>query len=78
MKKLFVFIPAILLVLFLLNSFVVKEKEAKKKPVKEGKSAGIVNIIFKSTDGGQTWQDISKGLPENLQREGVWRWFLCK
>ena len=71
MKKLFVFIPAILLVSFLLNSFVLKEKEAKKKPIKEGKSAGIVNIIFKSTDGGQTWQDISKGLPENLQRAGV-------
>ncbi|MFC5412387.1 exo-alpha-sialidase [Larkinella bovis] len=70
MKKLFVFIPAILLVSFLLNSFVLKE-EAKKKPKKEGKSAGIVNIIFKSTDGGQSWQDISKGLPEKLQREGV-------
>lgn len=72
MKKLFVFIPATLLGLFLLNSFVLKEKEAKKNPIKEGKSAGIVNIIFKSTDGGQTWQDISKGLPEKLQRSGVW------
>jgi photosystem II stability/assembly factor-like uncharacterized protein len=48
MKRLFVFIPAILLVLFLLNSFVLKEKEA----------------ILKSTDGGQTWQDSSDGLPE--------------
>jgi len=28
------------------------------------------NIVFKSTDGGQTWQDISEGLPENLQRDG--------
>lgn len=73
MKRLFVFVPAILLVLFLLNSFVLKEKEAKKKPVKEGKSSAIVNIIFKSADGGQTWQDISEGLPEKLQREGVWR-----
>ncbi|RFS15524.1 sialidase family protein [Emticicia sp. C21] len=72
MKKLFVFIPAILLGLFLLNSFVLKEKEAKKKIIKEGKSSEIANIIFKSTDGGQTWQDISKGLPEKLQREGVW------
>ncbi|RAJ93258.1 BNR/Asp-box repeat protein [Larkinella arboricola] len=71
MKKSVVFIPAILLVLFLLNSFVLKEKQAQKKPTKEGKSAGIVNIIFKSTDGGQTWQDISNGLPEKLQREGV-------
>lgn len=29
------------------------------------------NIIFKSGDGGQTWQDISEGLPEKLQKEGV-------
>lgn len=65
--------PAVLLVLLLLNSFVLKKKEAKKKPIKEDKSAGIVNIIFKSTDGGQTWQDISKGLPENLERQGVRR-----
>jgi len=73
MKKLFVFIPAILLVFFVLNSFVLKEKQVKKKPVKEGKSAEIADIIFKSTDGGQTWQDISKGLPEKLQRAGVGR-----
>lgn len=52
MKTLLVFVPGFLLVLFLLNSFVVKEKEA----------------ILKSTDGGQTWQDISKGLPETEQR----------
>jgi photosystem II stability/assembly factor-like uncharacterized protein len=25
---------------------------------------GTANIVFKSTDGGQTWQDISEGLPE--------------
>jgi photosystem II stability/assembly factor-like uncharacterized protein len=29
--------------------------------------SGVVNIVFKSADGGQTWQDISEGLPENLQ-----------
>jgi photosystem II stability/assembly factor-like uncharacterized protein len=73
MKKLFVFIPAVLLGLFLLNSFVLKEEKSTKKSIKEGKSSEIANIIFKSTDGGQTWQDISKGLPEKLQREGVWR-----
>ena len=28
---------------------------------------GATNIIFQSTDGGQTWQDISNGLPENEQ-----------
>jgi photosystem II stability/assembly factor-like uncharacterized protein len=32
---------------------------------------GVANIVFKSTDGGQTWQDISKGLPENLQEDGI-------
>ena len=31
--------------------------------------AGATNIIFKSTDGGQTWQDISEGLPDNLQAD---------
>ena len=28
------------------------------------------NIILQSKDGGQTWQDISRGLPENKQPEG--------
>src|SRR6478736_6755173 len=30
---------------------------------------GGVNLVFRSTDGGQTWQDISEGLPDNLQRD---------
>jgi photosystem II stability/assembly factor-like uncharacterized protein len=30
-------------------------------------------MVFKSTDGGQTWQDISEGLPENLQEDGFER-----
>jgi Neuraminidase (sialidase) len=29
------------------------------------------NIVFKSTDGGQTWQDISAGLPEGLQSPSI-------
>jgi photosystem II stability/assembly factor-like uncharacterized protein len=33
--------------------------------------AGPAKIVFKSTDGGQTWQDISKGLPENLREDGL-------
>src|SRR5436190_10596975 len=61
MKRIFVFVPAILLVLFLINSFVLKEKEAREK----------TNVVFKSTDGGQTWQDISKGLPENLRKDSI-------
>ena len=70
MKKLFVFIPAILLVLFLLNSFVLKEKVAGKKRT-EGTKSGLLNIVYRSTDGGQTWQNISVGLPKNLQRAGI-------
>ena len=31
---------------------------------------GATNIIFQSKDGGETWQDISHGLPENDQPEG--------
>jgi photosystem II stability/assembly factor-like uncharacterized protein len=31
---------------------------------KKRENVGTANIVFKSTDGGQTWQDISKGLPE--------------
>ncbi|MEO6686693.1 MAG: hypothetical protein ABIN24_12040, partial [Dyadobacter sp.] len=68
MKRLFVFVPAILLVLFLINSFVLKEKDAAK--VIRNKS-GLVDIVFKSTDGGQTWKDISKGLPENLRKDSI-------
>ncbi len=33
--------------------------------------SGLANIVFKSVDGGQTWQDISKGLPENLQEDSI-------
>ena len=69
MKRLFVFVPAILLVLFLLNSFVPKDKDAGEKTT-EGTKSGPVNIVFKSTDGGQTWQDISEGLPD---KEKNWK-----
>jgi len=34
-------------------------------------SQGAANIAFKSTDGGETWQDISKGLPENLRANSI-------
>ncbi len=37
-----------------------QQKLNKNKP-------GAANIVFRSTDGGQTWQDISKGLPEPVQ-----------
>ncbi|MFP5439710.1 MAG: WD40/YVTN/BNR-like repeat-containing protein [Bacteroidia bacterium] len=89
MKRLFVFVPTIFLLLFLQNSFAIKEnregitestkaftcmalcyksvavpfskiaadKVSKNKP-------GLTNIVFKSVDGGQTWQDISEELPQ--------------
>ncbi|MDQ6476879.1 sialidase family protein [Dyadobacter sp. LHD-138] len=41
-----------------------KQKQKRDK-------AGAANIIFKSTDDGQTWQDISEGLPENLSENGI-------
>jgi photosystem II stability/assembly factor-like uncharacterized protein len=65
MKRLFAFVPVIFLVLFLLKSFVLKEKKAGEK-ITEAIKPGSANIVFKSTDDGKTWQDISKGLPENL------------
>ena len=40
-----------------------------------GDMAGAANIVFKSTDGGQTWQDIGKGLPENLKENDIQRVF---
>ncbi|MEO6638252.1 MAG: hypothetical protein ABIN25_08240, partial [Ginsengibacter sp.] len=33
--------------------------------------AETAKIVFKSTDGGQTWEDISKGLPENLRKDSI-------
>ncbi len=44
MKKSFVFIPAMLLVLFLLNSFVLKEKEGVEKPNEEGQSCTGIKL----------------------------------
>ena len=57
MKKLFVFVPAILLGLFLLNSFVLKEKEAAK--AMRNKS-GLVNTVFKSTDADKPGRTSAK------------------
>ena len=37
-----------------------QQKLNKNKPA-------AVNVVFKSSDGGQTWQDISEGLPENWE-----------
>ncbi len=31
----------------------------------------LASIVFRSADNGQTWQDISKGLPENLREDSI-------
>ena len=56
-------------ILALLLLFTVSQSSDMSKP-KAG-SSGTAKIVFKSTDGGQTWQDISKGLPENLRKDGI-------
>ena len=55
MKRSFVFAPAVILAIFLLSSFVPKEKQA----------------VLKSTDGGQTWQDVNTELPKIEKSENV-------
>jgi photosystem II stability/assembly factor-like uncharacterized protein len=32
--------------------------------MQKSEKAGTANIVFRSADSGQTWQDISEGLPE--------------
>jgi photosystem II stability/assembly factor-like uncharacterized protein len=38
---------------------------------KKRDTTGTATIVFRSADDGQTWQDISKGLPENLRKDGI-------
>jgi hypothetical protein len=37
---------------------------------KSNKAAAAI-LVFRTTDGGLTWQDISKGLPEYMPKEGI-------
>ena len=46
--------------------FSVSPAIANTQPIKKN-NPNAANIVFTSVDGGQTWQDISKGLPEDLQ-----------
>ena len=55
--------------LLFLYPFVFPITDSQQKLNKN--KSGVANIVFKSTDGGQTWQDISKGLPENLREDGI-------
>ena len=56
------------LLLFTVSSFsLLLDRHSDPKTEK----SGTAKIVFKSTDGGQTWQDISKGLPENLREDSI-------
>lgn len=35
-------------------------------------AAEVYNVVYKSLDGGQTWQDITSGLPTGVEVEGVY------
>ncbi len=45
----------------------ITNKQIKQKAGK----AAIAKMVYKSTDGGQTWQDISLGLPPNLDEADI-------
>jgi photosystem II stability/assembly factor-like uncharacterized protein len=51
--------------LLLLFSFACSEQNQKTE------KAGTAQIVFRSTDGGESWEDISKGLPESLQKGSI-------
>jgi photosystem II stability/assembly factor-like uncharacterized protein len=55
-----IYILAFLLFFTVFSSSLLPDSHPDPKTEKTGAS----NIVFKSTDGGQTWQDISEGLPE--------------
>ncbi|MCF6407291.1 hypothetical protein L3C95_30635 [Chitinophaga filiformis] len=61
------YILAFLLLFTVSSSSLVPDSHPDPKTEK----AGTAKIVFKSTDGGETWQDISKGLPENLPQDGI-------
>ena len=66
MKKV---IYALILPLVVVSGLVFANREIKNE--KSKKPDPKTKIVFKSTDGGQTWQDISKGLPENLRKDSI-------
>ena len=55
--------------LLFLYPFVFPITDSEQKLNKN--NPGVANIVFKSTDGGQSWQDISEGLPENLWEDSI-------
>jgi len=61
------YILGFLLLLTVFSSFLLLDRHPHPKSGK----AGTADIVFRSTDGGQTWQDIGNGLPENLRKDSI-------
>jgi len=61
------YILAFLLVFTVVSSSLFQDSHPGPKTEK----AETAKIVFKSTDGGQTWQDISTGLPEELREDSI-------
>lgn len=40
-------------------------------PTAKSTNAETAKVVFKSGDGGQSWEDISEGLPQNLQTDSL-------
>jgi photosystem II stability/assembly factor-like uncharacterized protein len=62
-----IYILAVLLLFTVSSSSLLPGSQPNPKREKER----TAKIVFKSTDGGQTWQDISKGLPEDLGMDSI-------
>lgn len=60
-------ILAFLLLFTVFSSSLLPDRHVDPKTEK----VGTAKIAFKSTDGGQTWQEIGKGLPENLRLDSI-------
>jgi photosystem II stability/assembly factor-like uncharacterized protein len=45
--------------------------ETLSQPKQQTCKAVAANIVFKSADGGKSWQDVSEGLPASLEQEGL-------
>lgn len=47
------------------SDFLASSPATDSQPKPDRKKSVMANVVFKSADVGQTWQDISEGLPEN-------------
>lgn len=70
-KLILVLVLALLLVGGLVFANRAINHKTTEKLAPKTAQAETAKIVFVSADGGQTWQDISKGLPENLPKDSI-------